>query len=90
LKFLFFTQYFFLLLFSWLWHLFVCFYFYSFDTMTEQHLRRTRRAPRDAFTTKIFADLCEVTPEIVIPMPDPYNDNITLKQNIANLFYQLR
>jgi hypothetical protein len=58
--------------------------------MTGQRLRRTRRAPRDEFTTEIFADLCEVTPETVIPMPDPYNDNIPLKQNIANLFYQLR
>ena len=54
--------------------------------MTGQRLRRIRRVPRDAFTTEIFTDLCEVTPEIVIPMPDPYNDNITLKQNIANLF----
>ena len=52
-------------------------------------MRHNWRVPQNEFTTEIFANLCEVTPETVIPMPNPYNENATVGQNIANLFYQL-
>ena len=45
---------------------------------------------RRQFVNTIRADLLETLPENPFTLPDPYNDNETLEQNVTNLYYQLR
>jgi hypothetical protein len=58
--------------------------------MTIQRENQVQRNPQENLVTKILADLCEITPRRVIPMPNPYNENLTMEQNVVELHYQLR
>ena len=53
----------------------------------------TRRGPRynrREFENQILADLFETSPTYPIPLPDPYNENLTLEQNLTNLYSLMR
>ena len=45
---------------------------------------------RRQFVNNIRADLMETSPANPFTLPDPYNENETLEQNVTNLYYQLR
>jgi hypothetical protein len=55
--------------------------------------RRTRRTTqnlRDGHFNEILADIYETVPVNPMSLPDLYNEDLSLEQNVADLLYQLR
>ena len=55
--------------------------------MAERHGPRYNRRE---FENQILADLFETSPTNPIPLPDPYNDTLTLDQNLTNMYSLMR